>query len=119
MDFKKLDKILTDEKPYRLKQVNKAIFKDLLTDWDNATNLPLKLRGILKEEFPLSIDARIIKSKESDAVKAAVSVGGVGGGVLIETVLMRHSTGRNTVCVSSQAGCALDCLFCQTGRLGF
>ncbi|MCJ7666484.1 MAG: 23S rRNA (adenine(2503)-C(2))-methyltransferase RlmN, partial [Actinobacteria bacterium] len=41
------------------------------------------------------------------------------GGVLIETVLMRHSTGRNTVCVSSQAGCALDCLFCQTGRLGF
>lgn len=116
MNFKRLDKILTDEKPYRLRQVHKAIFKDLLADWGDATNLPLELRRILKEEFPLSIDARIIKSKESDAVKAIVRV---GGGVLVGTVLMRHSTGRNTVCVSSQAGCALGCLFCQTGRLGF
>ncbi len=116
MDFKRLNKILADEKPYRLKQVHKAIFKDLITEWDDATNLPLKLRGILKEEFPLSIEARIIKSKESDAVKAVVRV---GGGVLIETVLIQHSTGRNTVCVSSQAGCALGCLFCQTGKLGY
>ncbi|MCK5567226.1 MAG: 23S rRNA (adenine(2503)-C(2))-methyltransferase RlmN [Actinomycetia bacterium] len=116
MDFKRLNILLADEKPYRLKQVHKAIFKDLLNNWDDATNLPLKLRGMLKEEFPLSIDARIIKSKESDAVKAIVRV---DGGVLVETVLMEHSTGRNTVCVSSQAGCALDCLFCQTGKLGY
>jgi 23S rRNA (adenine2503-C2)-methyltransferase len=116
MDLKRLDKILEGEKPYRLKQVRRAIFKDLITDWDDATNLSLKLRGILKEEFPLSIDSRIIKSKESDAVKAIVKV---SGDVLIETVLMQHSTSRNTVCVSSQAGCVLGCLFCKTGKLGF
>jgi len=116
MDLKRLDKILAGEKPYRLKQVRRAIFKDLITDWDDATNLSLKLRGKLKKEFPLSIDSRMIKSKESDAVKAIIKI---GGGVLIETVLMQHSTGRNTVCVSSQAGCALDCMFCQTGKLGF
>jgi len=116
MDLKRLDKILAGEKPYRLKQVHRAIFKDLITDWDDATNLSLKLRGTLKEEFPLSIDSRMIKSKESDAVKAIIKI---GRGVLIETVLMQHSTGRNTVCVSSQAGCALDCMFCQTGKLGF
>ncbi len=116
MDLKRLDKILADEKPYRLKQVRRAIFKDLITNWDDATSLSLKLRGMLKEEFPLSIDSRIIDSKESDAVKAIIKI---DGGVLIETVLMQHSTGRNTVCVSSQAGCALDCLFCQTGKLGF
>lgn len=116
MDFKRLDKIVADEKPYRLKQVHRAIFKDLITDWDDATNLSLKLRAILKKEFPLSINSRMIKSKESDAVKAIIKI---DGGVLIETVLMQHSTNRNTVCVSSQAGCTLDCLFCQTGKLGF
>jgi len=116
MDFKRLDNILEGEKPYRLRQIHRAIFKDLCTDWDDATDLSLKLRGILKEEFPLSIDARIIRSRQSDTAKAVIKV---SGDILIETVLMQHSTGRNTVCVSSQAGCALDCLFCQTGRLGF
>ncbi|MBI4101644.1 MAG: 23S rRNA (adenine(2503)-C(2))-methyltransferase RlmN [Candidatus Nealsonbacteria bacterium] len=37
----------------------------------------------------------------------------------IESVLMRHSDGRNTVCVSSQVGCPLGCLFCATGKIGF
>jgi len=116
MDFKILDKILSGERPYRLKQVNKAIFKDLLTDWDDATNLPLELRSVLSRQFPLSIDGRIIDSKESDSVKAIIKL---NGDMLIETVLMQHKTGRNTVCVSSQIGCALDCLFCQTGKLGY
>ena len=116
MDFKILDKILTNERPYRLKQVNKAIFKDLLTDWDDATSLPLELRGVLSRQFPLSIDGRIIDSRESDTVKAIIRI---DEDMLIETVLMQHKTGRNTVCVSSQIGCALDCLFCQTGKLGY
>ena len=116
MYFKILDKILSGERPYRLKQVNKAIFKDLLTDWDDATNLPLELRSVLSRQFPLSIDGRIIDSKESDSVKAIIKL---NGDMLIETVLMQHKTGRNTVCVSSQIGCALDCLFCQTGKLGY
>jgi len=116
MDFKILDKILAGERPYRLKQANKAIFKDLLTDWDDATNLPLELRGVLSRQFPLSIDSRILDSKESDSVKAIIRL---DGDMLIETVLMQHKTGRNTVCVSSQIGCALDCMFCQTGKLGY
>ena len=99
-----------------LAQANKAIFKDLLTDWDDATSLPLELRSVLSSQFPLSIDGRIIDSKESDSVKAIIRI---GGDMLIETVLMQHKTGRNTVCVSSQIGCALDCLFCQTGKLGY
>ena len=116
MDFKILDKILSGERPYRLKQVNKAIFKDLLTSWDDATSLPLELREVLSKQFPLSIDGRIIDSRESDSIKAIIRL---DGDMLIETVLMQHKTGRNTVCVSSQIGCALDCLFCQTGKLGY
>jgi len=71
---------------------------------------------VLSRQFPLSIDGRIIDSKESDSVKAIIKL---NGDMLIETVLMQHKTGRNTVCVSSQIGCALDCLFCQTGKLGY
>jgi len=40
-------------------------------------------------------------------------------GLKIETVLMSHAGGRQTVCVSSQVGCALGCLFCATGKMGF
>lgn len=116
MDFKRLDRILANEKPYRSKQVNDAVFKDLITDWDDATNLPLKLRGMLNKDFPLSIEGRIIDSRDSNAVKAIIKV---DGDLLIETVLMKHKTGRNTICVSSQVGCVLDCLFCQTGKLGY
>ncbi len=54
--------------------------------------------------------------RESTSVKAVIRL---AGDLLIETVLMQHNTGRNTVCVSSQIGCALDCLFCQTGKLGY
>ncbi len=52
MDFKILDKILAGERPYRLKQVNKAIFKDFITNWDDATNLPLELRETLEQRIP-------------------------------------------------------------------
>ena len=40
-------------------------------------------------------------------------------GQLIESVLMRYDTGRNTACISSQAGCAMACAFCATGQMGF
>ena len=55
-------------------------------------------------------------SKKEDSVKAKITL---KDGLEIETVLMRHRDGRNTVCVSSQVGCPLGCLFCATGKMGF
>lgn len=120
MNLDNLDKILADEPKYRKTQAYEAVFKDLIENWDNALNLPLNLREKLKKDFPLEIYGEIKSNDEEKALKAVIAL---GDGVKIETVLMRHkghdAQKRNTVCVSSQAGCPLKCIFCATGKSGF
>jgi len=74
------------------------------------------LRQKLNKECPLLIKSETLISKDGDSVKARISL---KDGFKIESVLMRHKDGRNTVCVSSQVGCPLGCLFCATGKMGF
>lgn len=120
MNLENLDKILEGEPKYRKSQINEAIFKDLIENWDNSLNLPLNLREKLKKDFPLEIHGEIKSSDEEKALKAVIAL---GDGEKIETVLMRHNghdgQKRNTVCVSSQVGCPLKCEFCATGEMGF
>jgi len=116
MDLTKLDKILKKEPSYRLKQVRKIIFQDLIDNWSQAKILPLGLREELNKKCPLKIDVQASVSKDEKSIKALI---GLLDGLKIETVLMRHQDGRNTVCVSSQVGCPLGCSFCATGRIGF
>ena len=127
MDIINLEKFLKDmgESGYRLKQIKKAVFVDLIKDWEEATTLSKKLREEIKKEFNiLSWEVlNIIESKNKDSVKAIFKL---KDGNIIETVLMKHlntkeddtKNGRNTVCVSSQAGCAMNCGFCATGKMG-
>lgn len=116
MILKKLENILRDEPGFRLKQARRAVFIDLIDDWSKATNLSLPLREKLNQECPLEIKTEIFKSRNKNSLKALVQL---ADGLKIETVLMRHGHGRNTVCVSSQVGCPLGCLFCATGKMGF
>lgn len=116
MNLKKLEKILRSEPKFRLKQARQAIFVDLISDWDQATNFPLKLREKLNQACPLAIKCEIFKSRGQSSVKALIRL---ADGLKIETVLISHDRGRNTVCLSSQVGCPLGCLFCATGKMGF
>jgi 23S rRNA (adenine2503-C2)-methyltransferase len=116
MNIDKLSKILEALPKYRTKQAKEAIFKNLISDWNKATFLPLNLRQELNEKCPLEIKAEMLVSKKKDSVKAKITL---DDGLLVETVLMRHKDGRNTVCVSSQVGCPLGCSFCTTGKMGF
>ena len=116
MDINNLEKVLENEPKYRLKQANEAIFKNFISDWSEAVFLPQDLRKKLNKECNLSIKAETLVSKTKDSVKAKIIL---EDGLKIETVLMRHNDGRNTVCVSSQVGCPLGCLFCATGKMGF
>jgi len=116
MDLENLKIALEDEPKYRLKQAKEAIFKNFISDWDKATFFPLALREKLNKECPLSIKAETLVSKSKDSIKARITL---KDKLLIESVLMRHKDGRNTVCVSSQVGCALGCVFCATGQMGF
>jgi len=116
MNLEKLENILSEEPKFRLKQAKQAIFIDLINNWDQATNFPLELREKLNQDCPLEIKAETLISREGNSIKALISL---EDGLKVETVLLEHGVGRNTVCASSQVGCALGCLFCATGKMGF
>lgn len=125
--MEKLKEILKNEPKYRIDQVKKALFCDLISDWEQALALPKFLREKLAQEFSLYIKAKIFESKDGNSIRALITF---EDGQKVESVLMRHQDktqkansskgkGRNTVCVSSQVGCKLGCVFCATGKLGF
>lgn len=110
-----LQKILKNQPKYRLAQVKKLIFKQLINNWQEAHFLPLSLRKKLIKNFPLSINANLLKSKNKNTIKAVIIL---KDGLKIESVLMKYQS-RNTVCLSSQVGCSINCAFCATGKMGF
>jgi len=123
VDFNKINKILDGEPKFRAKQIGQLIWRDLIEDWDEATTLPVGLREKLAQECPLEIKAEVFKEKDDKSAKALITL---ADGLSVETVLMRHTLRqaqgikniRNTVCVSSQIGCPLGCVFCATGKMG-
>ncbi len=122
MDLDNLERILEGEPKYRLTQAKEAVLKNFISNWSEATFFTKELRDKLNKECPLEINAQVLVSKTGDSVKARITL---ADGLQTETVLMRHADplrpeagGRNTVCVSSQVGCPLGCLFCATGKMG-
>jgi 23S rRNA (adenine2503-C2)-methyltransferase len=116
MDLKELDNLLENEKPFRKKQILRAIYKELIGDWDEATSLSLDFRNKLKSSCKLDIEAELFVSDDENTYKALITL---NDGKKIETVLMLHEGNRSTVCVSSQVGCPMGCTFCATGKMGF
>src|SRR3989344_8321912 len=103
---------------FRVKQAKKSVFARLVADWDEASDLPADLRGLLKDKIAIFEIAPIAReeSAKGDAIKILFQA---SDGFFIEAVLMKHDRSRRTVCVSSQVGCAMNCSFCATGKLGF
>ena len=81
------------------------------------TTLPQDLRSKLFDEFIL-MSLRPVKSMQSLDKKTEKILFQMIDGTQIETVLMRYGA-RNTLCVSTQSGCAMGCVFCATGQMGF
>jgi 23S rRNA (adenine2503-C2)-methyltransferase len=102
---------------YRARQVWDGLYKNLWQQPEEFTNLPMALRQVLEKEYrfiPLNEAQRLV-SRDRQTVKVVFRL---SDGTLIETVLM-HYLHRHTICISSQAGCAMDCSFCATGQMGF
>lgn len=114
MNLQKLEKTLSDQPKYRRAQAQQAIFKLLISNWEEFTAFPKDLRDELNHECPLEIQAEI--HTEDKTKKAAITL---DDGNVIEAVLIKNVDGRHTVCVSSQVGCPLGCTFCATGKSGF
>jgi 23S rRNA (adenine2503-C2)-methyltransferase len=113
--------LLAGEPGYRVRQVWDGLYGRGLAP-EGMTDLPTALRQRLGEALPLALEpARESVSDNGDTVKWLWRL---RDGALIETVLRRYAgpepgRGRVTVCVSSQAGCAMACGFCATGQAGF
>jgi len=118
MEFEKIEEVFKGEPLYRLKQVKKAVFQDLIENWDKATALPRNLRQELSKSYPISeIKAeKILTSKKDETIKVLFKL---RDDSRVESVLMRHRDGRRTVCLSSQVGCSVGCQFCATGQQRF
>ena len=108
---------------FRAKQVYSWLYQHLATDFSAMSNLPLALREQLAAET--TIGPGIVRSEQhSKDDRTRKILLELNDGKLIESVLMLYpplgeNSARATVCVSSQAGCALGCTFCATGQMGF
>ncbi len=107
--------ILAGEPPYRVRQVWEGLHRRARRVRE-MTELPRALRERLEDALPAGLDEIACRSADGgDTVKWLF---GLADGRRVETVLMVYPD-RVTVCVSTQAGCAMGCAFCATGQRGF
>src|SRR5580698_4514605 len=124
------------EPAYRGGQIYHALYAERKLDFASMTNLPLSLREKLDKEATISLpvvkqrfastDGSVrylfsLKGEEKPRINAEIGEGAEKRKPLraasVEAVFM-PSDGRQTICVSTQAGCAVDCQFCMTAQLG-
>ncbi len=126
LDFPALTNLLQqwDEPAYRVKQVWQGLYQHLYNSADEFTTLPKSLREKLAERLSFSpIKVKLFQDSSDGQTRKTLFE--LQGGHLIEAVLMRYDPstnsgkGRRTLCISTQAGCAMGCVFCATGQMGF
>jgi 23S rRNA (adenine2503-C2)-methyltransferase len=115
VDRSELGDVLEGEPRYRVDQVWDGLYRQGLDPAD-ITTLPATLRERLGRELPEAL-SEVTRSVTDDGATVKW-LWELDGGARVETVLM-HYPERSTVCVSTQAGCAMACGFCATGQAGF
>lgn len=106
-----------NEPGYRAAQIWHGLYRDLHRSWSEFSNLPKSLREQLGQEIDLSTLNPVAQKSSADK-RTHKTAFALPDGLQIETVLMRYDR-RQTLCISSQAGCAMGCVFCATGQMGF
>ena len=106
---------LGDEPGFRAQQLRDWLYKTPVLDPKRMTNLPASLRnGLGPHLYPFDVEIE----QTADAGRTVKWLFRSPDGASIEAVLMGYSR-RTTLCISSQAGCAMACTFCATGQFGF
>jgi 23S rRNA (adenine2503-C2)-methyltransferase len=106
-----------DQPSYRASQIWHGLYRDFHRSWSEFSNLPKSLRQTLEQDMDLGT-VRPLGHRDSQDSRTRKTVFALHDGRQIETVLMRYNK-RQTLCISSQAGCAMGCVFCATGQMGF
>jgi len=110
-----LAELLEGEPNYRIEQVWEGLHGQHREPAE-LTNIPKALRSAIEELLPAALTP--VRQVTSDNERTIKQLWQLGDGHLVESVLM-HYRDRSTVCISSQAGCAMACSFCATGQIGF
>src|SRR5215216_817312 len=122
-ELAELEAILSAEgqAPYRAGQLFSALHQRRITDWEQASDLPGELRARLRGRYRMSASEVVLEATSSDGTRKRLLR--LWDGQEIETVAIPSTSPRGqrrvSVCVSTQAGCAMACTFCATGMMGF
>ncbi len=101
------------ENPAKAKIIFKAIYKENVNSFLKIQNLSLPIKEKLVKDFTFTIPTLLTKSENEDTCKYLFRL---ADDSTIETVLMKHDYG-NGVCISTQVGCNMNCVFCESGKL--
>ncbi len=105
------------EPTFRAKQVREWLYDKRVSSFEAMKNLPKELRARLEAETTLGTLNMVTEQVSSD--RTAKRLYKLPDEQLIESVLMPYDDDRRTACISTQAGCAMGCVFCATGQMGF
>lgn len=108
--------VLAQEPPFRVRQVVSWVYARGSTSFEEMTNLPKQLRARLAESSSLE-RIPVVSTKASSDGSTHKFLFNLRDGIQIEAVLIRADR-RDTICISTQAGCAYGCRFCATGAMG-
>ncbi|MEM7112950.1 MAG: 23S rRNA (adenine(2503)-C(2))-methyltransferase RlmN [Chloroflexota bacterium] len=120
LDFAALTAFVIDlgEPKFRAKQIWQWLYQKYAADFNEMTNLSKGLRQKLGKTAV--IDTATVATEQHSSDKQTNKIlFRLPDGQLIETVLMAYADNRRTLCISTQAGCAMGCVFCATGQMGF
>ena len=104
------------EKPFRARQLMQWVYQRRVLDFDAMTDFSRSLRARLVQAASLDLPSVIRREESADGTRKWLV--DVGNAQAVEAVFIPEPN-RGTLCISSQAGCALDCAFCATGHQGF
>ncbi|MCY4145643.1 MAG: 23S rRNA (adenine(2503)-C(2))-methyltransferase RlmN [Chloroflexi bacterium] len=105
------------EKPFRVRQIWSWMYGRRVEDFAAMRNLPSATRAKIMEVAKLG--ELTVAAQQVSRDGTVKRVYRLRDGQFIESVLMPYADGRMTACLSSQAGCAMGCVFCATGQMGF
>lgn len=120
------------EPVYRVRQLQKWLYHELVDEFDAMSNLPGSLRARLREQTVIGT-LKLVAAQESADGLTRKALFQMADGQTVETVLMRYldapgspedsadlpTVARRTVCISTQVGCPVGCPFCETGQAGY
>jgi 23S rRNA (adenine2503-C2)-methyltransferase len=110
-----LQQILEGQPAFRARQIYEAVYRQRVSDLVQVTALPVSLRNELASKLPLGLPKVTAEYKSVDGTRRYLLK--LDDQKTIETVLMPEE-GRDTICISSQVGCPVNCQFCLTALMG-